>query len=585
MSQEDFNAGKRLIKLYNNLLVVEAEARKAAREARKPPTDEYIYARTFSMIKNANSHINHLTIFLNELGKLKNKVTRLGPEASKYMLDRLVEAIESEKEIINAISRESFKIFHDSKVFDLNATFMGDKGLEYISTFCDMKSEKVIDNIGYGARLKNIYEFESCTTDNDYEKLAMKMLSLIDKLNSLNSVKLLREVGSDALEYIKSVYNETYIRYRENMNKEITDHLSFLKNVSDDLRATLDCINRLDEIKVESDNFLGKRVKWVPYQSISKIVSATEDLLMHLGKLCLLGDSIYGMIELQDEKGRNRFAKALYSSCIIADTVRNLVHLDNIYDNIGDYSKSKKIVTLRQEVKVKPNYIENSVDWFKTASRALGKPVGFLIPSARVLGKLSVSDVLEDFADYMHVMAKEIKKRTIDGLNCLVEKNSDKQLVELCSAWSRAIEKNEDEYRSMDIDMEGAVGYIHDNKMYLRAQSPPDHRIIVTKEDDKVNLKYYNSETSVLKVMSELLEEYSDCSCREEPEEFLRCTCPLENSEDVYRLATVISRATGIESRFRKLWFEKDKQEDVAVEALLEAEKKAVENTIKLLIN
>ncbi|MGC9106613.1 MAG: hypothetical protein ACP5IE_00260 [Infirmifilum sp.] len=583
MSQEAFNAGKRLIKLYNNLLVVEAEARKAAREARKPPTDEYIYARTFSMIKNAGSHINILRYSLDELGKLKNKVTRLGPEASKYKLDRLVEAIESEKEIINAIADEANNIFYGSKVYELNATFMGEKGLEYISTFCDMKREEVIDNIGYGARLKSVYEFESCTTDNDYEKLAMKMLSLIDKLNSLNSVKLLREVGPNALGYIERVYNETYTQYVENMDEKLADHLSFLKNVYHDLNETLDYVKQLDEIKEESNNFLGKRVKWVPYQSIGKIVSTVEDLLDHLGKLCLLGENIYSMIEPIDHKGKNGFVKALYSSCHIDNIVRNLVRLDGIYDDNGDDSKpKKKIVTLQHKV----NVDLGTIDSFKTASRALGKPVGFLIPSAQVLGKLSVSDVLEDVADYMHVMANEIKKRTVDGLNCLVEKNSDKQLVELCGAWSKAIEKNEDEYRSMDIDTEGVIGYIHDNKMYLRVRSPPSHEfIIMTKKGDKINLEYYESDPSVRKMMSELLEEYSDCSCREERKEWLECACPLENSENVSRLATVISRATGMKSRFEKLWFEKGKREDVAVEALLEEEKKAVENTIELLIS
>jgi hypothetical protein len=312
-----------------------------------------------------------------------------------------------------------------------------------------------------------------------------------------------------------------------------------------------------------------------------------------------------------------RLADAMNVACTLEDLARDVARSKYIdRETTSGGLKSRRLIAIQTEVSMKKEYI----DAFRNAREALGRPVGWFIPNSKEGEKLKPTAVVNDLANYVHVVAEEIKKLSIDTAdNCILERDTNPLLVEVCRSWSTSVSLNLNDYSGEDTP--ALIGYASGKKLYLRVGSAPGHATVIEKKNGKARVEYYDSDEPVIEVMMSLLEDIVGCGCEYQSESGRSvCSCPLEDEEDAVRLGAVISRATSMDYRYadyyndvrdyyyeleyeneeeededneeeedeyneEEEWYDEEDIREKAIDYLYYDEKNIVEDTIKELLN
>jgi hypothetical protein len=243
----------------------------------------------------------------------------------------------------------------------------------------------------------------------------------------------------------------------------------------------------------------------------------------------------------------NRLAKAMKVACTLENLASDVASLKYINrETTSGGLKLRRLIAIQTEVSMKKEYI----DAFRRAREALNRPVGWFIPNSKEGEKLKPTAVVNDLANYVHVVAEEIKKLSIDTAdNCILERDTNPLLVEVCRSWSKSVSLNLKDYSSEDTPE--LIGYASGKKLYLRVGSAPGHATVIEKKNGKARVEYYDSDEPVIEVMMSLLEDIVGCGCEYQSESGRSvCSCPLETEEDAVKLGAVISRATSMDYRY-----------------------------------
>ena len=382
----------------------------------------------------------------------------------------------------------------------------------------------------------------SCTGDVGVGELSREAVELSERLLSSEPVRLLELEGRKLSEMLES--------------DEITKHhIEFVLMNIDTLK------------KVLSTHSGEQQIEWAPYRDALKLAYATEKLRNKLFQICMTGNRIRTIkwitrLGRDDEEGDEeeeeefegvagqklkRLAEAMNAACTLEDLARDVARSKYIdRETTSGGLKSRRLIAIQTEVSMKKEYI----DAFRNAREALGRPVGWFIPNAREGEKLKPTAVVNDLANYVHVVAEEIKKLSIDTAdNCILERDTNPLLVEVCRSWSTSASINSDDYSSEDTP--ALIGYASGKKLYLRVGSAPGHATVIEKLNGKARVEYYDSDEPVMEVMMSLLEDIVGCRCEYQSEsERSVCSCPLETEDDAVRLGAVISRATSMDYRY-----------------------------------
>jgi hypothetical protein len=373
----------------------------------------------------------------------------------------------------------------------------------------------------------------SCTGDVGVSELAREAVELSERLLSSEPVRLLESEGRKLIE--SDEITEHYIEYA------LTD-IDALKNVLPTLRRE-------------------HQLEWAPYSDALKLAYATEKLKDELNQLCMTGNwigSVKQIINLRKYKEGeeeefegvarqklNRIAEAMKAACTLenlASDVASSKYIDRETTS-GDL-KLSNLIAIQTEVSMKKEYI----DAFMRAREALNRPVGWFIPNSKEGEKLKPTAVVNDLANYVHVVAEEIKKlskNTTD--NCLLEQETEPLLAEVCRSWSKSASLNLKDYSGEDTP--SLIGYASGKKLYLRVGSASGHATVVEKKNGNARIEYYDNDSPVRDVMMSLLEDIVGCECKDYPGRSV-CSCPLETEEDAVKLGAVISRATSMDYRY-----------------------------------
>ncbi|RLE87842.1 MAG: hypothetical protein DRJ67_03645, partial [Thermoprotei archaeon] len=207
-------------------------------------------------------------------------------------------------------------------------------------------------------------------------------------------------------------------------------------------------------------------------------------------------------------------------------------------------------VFLNPRVRVRGEHVEA----FKRAGEALGRRIGFVLPDLKPGSEASAAIVLNDLANYVHVMGEEMVKRGARATGfrrrgrCYIETGSDRLLEELCIAWDKATSLSASEY--IAADAQALSGMVRGRTAQIRLGNARGHAAEVEKLDGRARLKYYDYDGDVRAVMETLLEDLAGCACEDKPEvPVLLCECPLESREDAVKLGAALSRATTMDIR------------------------------------
>jgi hypothetical protein len=198
-----------------------------------------------------------------------------------------------------------------------------------------------------------------------------------------------------------------------------------------------------------------------------------------------------------------------------------------------------------------------------------GRPVGWMVTQGP--GEYSVTAVLNDLANLVHVAAEEVMKVAGKWVSeiCISGVGSDRLLERVCEEWSRAVDSfNAAGDYPLHRDYFACFGYVHGKKLYLRVGDAPGHATIVEKLDGRAKLEYYDEDDEIRYGMSHLLSKFAGCECEDlRSSRVLRCECPLEGEEHARRLAAVMARATSMDLRLQDLMAQVEGPADVTARA------------------
>jgi len=310
----------------------------------------------------------------------------------------------------------------------------------------------------------------------------------------------------------------------------------------------------------------------VSYETAIEVAKASDKLKGALETLC-------NSLSLR-ERGLTSVAVA---SCVLAGLARAVGGTATVGGTLR--------IFLNPKIKIEDRHIRA----FKVASEALGRKMGFMIPYSKPGDELSASAVLNDLANFVHIVAEEVMRRKIEVGGertigrCTILSGSDDILVTLCEAWDKAVSLFSREY--IEADADALHGTVRDKVAQIRLGNARGHASEIEKIDDEARVKYYDADSDVRTVMKALFEKIANCDCKDVPEAcVLECTCSLKSKEDAIKIASVLSRATTMDIRIENLrgyeWEVKEEEEVIkeAIKREMEGAKRAIE-ALKQVLN
>ncbi|MGC9106570.1 MAG: hypothetical protein ACP5IE_00045 [Infirmifilum sp.] len=555
---------KRLQRLSDELLDAEALAREAVSDVQmslsRGKKDKYT---SYNSVLSTAATLNKASHLIEDLKYLRDFIW--WQAQITYGFGEKIRSLEGMRDELEKL---------ESRINDLNNNvyqlLVDDREIDKVLETPTYKSDAVIAECWYEGEGDQV----SCTGDVGASKLARETVELSERLLSSEPVRLLESEGRKLIE---SNQGNRYSIKTALMN------IDELKNVLSTLRRE-------------------QQLEWAPYSDALKLAYATEKLREKLHQLCeessslasikwitKVGSNDYDEWEEEDIEGVerqkvNRLAEAMDVACTLEGLARDVASLKQI--------DGENYFVIQTKVRMNIEYI----DAFMRAREELGRPVGWFIPNARDGEELSPTAVVNDLANYVHVIAEEIKKiskSTTD--NCLLEQDTEPLLAEVCRSWSTSASLNLDDYSREDTP--ALIGYASGKKLYLRVGSASGHATVVEKKNGNARIEYYDTDEPVRKVMMSLLEDIVGCECNDHPGSGRSiCSCPLETEENAVKLGAVISRATSMDYRYADYYYDiRDyhEQEYISEEEIREAamiklyynEKNIVEDTIKKLLN
>jgi len=332
-----------------------------------------------------------------------------------------------------------------------------------------------------------------------------------------------------------------------------------------------------DRMFEEADELLTKiskagETEGISYETAVEVARASEKLAGALETLC-------NSVSLGEED----IEKVGSLSCRLVDLARSV-------GSTATVGRSLRVF-VNPKVKVEEKHIEA----FKKASEILGRKIGFIIPYSKPGEELTASAVLNDLANYVHIVAEELMRRKVElrGMRrigrCTVFIGSDDLLATLCKAWDKAVSLYSEDY--IEADARALGGTVRDKVAQIRLGNARGHASEIERIDDEARVRYYDTDDDVREVMEALFEEVANCKCEDKPEAgVLECICPLKSKDDAIKIASVLSRATTMDIRIESLrgyeW-EAREEEEVIKEATkdeMEGVKRAIE-ALKQVLN
>ncbi|MGC9106568.1 MAG: hypothetical protein ACP5IE_00035 [Infirmifilum sp.] len=518
----------KLLQLPDKLLEAESQAREAVSDVQMSlvngKKDKYA---NYSPVWVASRALSSSITLIDMLHRLRDIAKKLGPRG--HGLEELGRAIERVKGELKKLDTE-LATLKESRFMQYR--FLPARGDPYKQAVaeCELSSER---------------EPISCTDELGAEEVAERVATLAERLLSLEPVKLLESRG-------KEIY--------ESVNNESIFYLPSDEHYQDFYIATYSLRQALEEIQIMRKALSMVRrappLEWAPYSDALKLVNATEGLLQQLFEMCSAGNSVKGMVKGVEnaEKRLAGVVEALEAACDLQDLALAVGFFESA---IGDWWREEGLTGERKQrrglvvVSTSVRVAKKHLDAFRRAREALNRPVGWFIPNARDGEELKPTAVVNDLANYVHVVAEEIKKLMASTAgNCLLEQDTEPLLAKVCLSWSEAVSEgfSKGDYHSEDKSV--LIGYTSGKKLYLRVGSAPGHATVIEKLNGKARVEYYDDDRPVRKVMMSLLEDIVGCECDDKPRsERSVCSCPLETEEDAVRLGAVISRATSMDYR------------------------------------
>ena len=310
----------------------------------------------------------------------------------------------------------------------------------------------------------------------------------------------------------------------------------------------------------------------VSYETAIEVARASEKLAEALETLC-------NSLSLREKN----LAGVAAAACTLEDLARRVGGTATVENSLR--------VFLNPKVRIERRHI----DAFKMASEALGRKMGFIIPYSKHGEELSASAILNDLANFVHIVAEELMRRRIEVGGersigrCTIFAGSDDLLSTLCVAWDKAVSLFSQDY--IEADAEALHGTVRDGVAQLRLGNARGHASEIERIDDEARVRYYDTDDDVREVMEALFEGVANCKCEDKPEAgVLECICPLKSKDDAIKIASVLSRATTMDIRIVSLrghGWETREEEEVIKEATkdeMEGAKRAIE-ALKQVLN
>jgi tetratricopeptide (TPR) repeat protein len=518
----------KLLQLPDKLLEVESLAREAVSDVQlslaKGKKDKYA---NYSPVLVASRALSSSITLIDMLHRLRDIAKQLGPRG--HGLEELGRAVERVKGELEKLDTE-LATLKESRFMQYRYLPARRDSYKLAVAECELTSER---------------EPISCTGELGAEEVAERVATLAERILSLEPVKLLESRGKEifesvSIESIACLPDDEHCQAFKNATYSLSQALEKIQN----MREALSMVRRAPPLE------------WAPYSDALKLVRATEGLYQQLVEMCIAGRSVKGMV-MGVENAEKRLAgvvKALEAACDLDDLALATAVFEPA---IGDWWREEGLTGERKQrrglvvVSTSVRVAKKHLDAFRRAREALGRPIGWFIPNAREGEELKPTAVVNDLANYVHVVAEEIKKLMASTAgNCILEQDTEPLLAKVCLSWSEAVSEgfSKGDYHSEDKSV--LIGYTSGKKLYLRVGSAPGHATVIEKLNGKARVEYYDSDEPVREVMMSLLEDIVGCECDDKPEsEKSVCSCPLETEEDAVKLGAVISRATSMDYR------------------------------------